>query len=176
MLLKLEGNNGYAAFPVGTTKDDAEALVNPGKKRVVKISGLIVLGVIVAITILLMTLNERSIAPVAPIGVLIFGLALMHFYNASVELFGKRFLHRRLRRHEAAGKLVWVPVGLKVYVDLICQRNGMAAAPPEVFSYDMPAARKTATAYRRLSRREKRQLSEQLRQQIAALIDGAVAS
>lgn len=176
MLFKLEEGRDYVAFPPGVTKDEAETLINRGKKRKVKISGVIALGVIIVITIMLMILNDKSIAPVAPIGVLIFGLSLMKFYNSSVELFGGILFRKRLRRYEAAGKLVWVPVGLKVYTDAICKRMGMPVAPPELFSYDMRSSCEVAVAYRQLSKKERRQLSEQLRMQIAALIDGFVAT
>jgi hypothetical protein len=175
LLFRLEESGDYVAFPVGVTQDEAEALVNRGQKKKVKASGMIAIAVITAITIMLLLIIQDAITPIAPIAVLIFGLSLLKFYNSTVELVGRRLHHRRLRRLEETGKLVWVLKGLKLRADKVCELRGVPV-PTELFSYDMPAARSLAVLYRRLKKLKDRQQSVPLREQLDALITNKIAA
>ncbi|HEV2403606.1 MAG TPA: hypothetical protein VGS08_05405 [Candidatus Saccharimonadales bacterium] len=172
MLFRLEEGD-YVAFPEGVEESKAKILLGRSKK--IKKSGLIAIAIITTTTILLLVVTRHAIAPIAPIGVLIFGLALLKFYNSTVELFGGIRFRRRLSRYEAEGTLVWVPAGLKIRADVICRLRKIPV-PHDLFSYDMPAASSLAVLYRTLRTKRKLRSSIQLREQLDALIDNRIAS
>ncbi|HXH26847.1 MAG TPA: hypothetical protein VNG90_03045 [Candidatus Acidoferrum sp.] len=172
MLLKLEEGD-YIALPPGADERQAQKLLGRNKK--IRISGLIAIAVITAVTIMLLVITQHAIAPIEPIGVLVFGLSLLKFYNDSVEFFGGLRLRRRLRRFETEGKLVWVPVGLKIRADAAC-RQKKTPVQGDLFSYDMTAARSLAVLYRGLGNNKKRQGSAELREQLDTLIDNRIAA
>ena len=170
MLLQLEGGD-YIALPPGVDEQHGDKLLGRNKK--VKVSGLIVLAIITAITVMLLVITQRAITPIEPIGVLIFGMSLMKFYNDSVEFFDSSHLRRRLRHYEDQGKLVWVPAGLKIRADAVCRQKKIPVHS-DLFSYDFVAARNLAVLYRGLGNKA-RQDSTELRERLDTLIDSRIA-